>query len=202
MLALFLRIIRKVIRILDGYFSYTYSIINFKCNRVKYSSFRTKGVPFIDVPRNASLILGDNFAMNNGMSGNQIGFNVPCTFIVYPNKKLTIGNNVGISQAAIIAMDDVIIGDNVKIGGGVRIYTSDFHSLDYQVRRDRNQDMATRTTRPVQIKNDAFIGSGSVILKGVTIGERSIIGANSVVTKNVPDDEVWAGNPAKCIKHL
>ena len=58
------------------------------------------------------------------------------------------------------------------------------------------------STKPVIIKQNVFIGAHSTILKGVTIGENSIIGACSVVTKNIPDNEVWAGNPAKYIKHL
>ncbi len=52
----------------------------------------------------------------------------------------------------------------------------------------------------VLIKKNAFIGAHTIILKGVTVGERSIIGAGSVVTKSIPDDEVWAGNPAKRIR--
>ena len=52
------------------------------------------------------------------------------------------------------------------------------------------------------IGEDVFIGAHSIILKGVTIGARSIVGAGSVVTKDIPADEVWAGNPAKCIRKL
>lgn len=55
---------------------------------------------------------------------------------------------------------------------------------------------------PIMIKDGAFIGTRSIILKGVTIGERSIVEAGSVVTKSIPHDEVWAGNPAQFIKRL
>ena len=55
---------------------------------------------------------------------------------------------------------------------------------------------------PVTIGDDVFIGAHSTILKGVTIGDRAIIGACSVVTKNVPDDEIWAGNPARFIRKM
>ena len=54
--------------------------------------------------------------------------------------------------------------------------------------------------RTFKIKDDVFIGAYSFVLKGVTIGNNSIIGACSVVTKNVPDNEIWAGNPAKFIR--
>ena len=52
------------------------------------------------------------------------------------------------------------------------------------------------------IKDNVFIGARCLILKGVVVGENSIIGAGSVVTKNIPDNEIWAGNPAKFIKAL
>lgn len=57
-------------------------------------------------------------------------------------------------------------------------------------------------TKPVIIKDGAFIGTDCIILKGVTIGEKSVIGAGSVVTKSVPDGEIWAGNPAKFIRKV
>jgi acetyltransferase-like isoleucine patch superfamily enzyme len=57
-------------------------------------------------------------------------------------------------------------------------------------------------TDPVKIKKYAFIGGGSIILKGVTVGENSIIVAGSVVTRDIPDNEIWGGNPAKFIRKV
>lgn len=57
-------------------------------------------------------------------------------------------------------------------------------------------------TAPIKIKKGAFIGANSIILKGVEIGENSVIGAGSVVTQNVPDKEIWAGNPARFISYI
>ena len=62
--------------------------------------------------------------------------------------------------------------------------------------------MANKKVAPVVIKHDAFIGAGSIILPGVTIGANSIVGAGSVVTKNIPDNQIWGGNPAKYIKDV
>ena len=85
--------------------------------------------------------------------------------------------------------------------GGACVYDTDFHSLDPAVRNSEN-DLKERVEKPVLIKNNAFIGAHSIILKGVTIGENSIIGAGSVVTKSVPDNQIWAGNPAKFIRNI
>lgn len=82
--------------------------------------------------------------------------------------------------------------------GGTKIYDTDFHWLDFE---KRIRETGGKTS-PVTIKDGAFIGGSCIILKGVTIGEKSVIGAGSVVTKSVPDGEMWAGNPAKFIRKL
>ena len=137
--------------------------------------------------------------MNNGVKGNPIGCYERCTLFVDRGATLTIGDNVGMSQAALVAMADITIGNDVKIGGGVQVFTSDFHSLDSNIRASA-EDMKHRKNAPVRIGNGAFIGARSIILKGVEIGENSIIGAGSVVTKSVPANEIWAGNPARFIR--
>lgn len=81
------------------------------------------------------------------------------------------------------------------------IVTTDFHSLNPEIRAS-NKDSENRLCAPVEIKHNAFIGARCIILKGVTIGENSVIGAGSVVTKSVPANQVWAGNPAKFIRNI
>lgn len=111
---------------------------------------------------------------------------------------IRIGNNVGISHANITAFSNITIEDNVLIGSGVKIWDTDFHPLDY---KDRMENKESRSL-PIYIKDGAFIGACSIILKGVTIGKHSVVGAGSVVTKSVPDYEVWGGNPARFIKKI
>lgn len=115
---------------------------------------------------------------------------------------ISIGNNVGMSQSAIICHHSITIGDNVKIGGGVKVYDTNFHSLNPSVRRNRDLDLKEKKCRPVVIEHDAFIGAASIILSGVTIGANSIVGAGSVVTKSIPANEIWGGNPAKFINKV
>lgn len=173
-----------------------------KGNNVLFDSFRTSGIPYVMVARGAKgMSIGKNFAMNNGIKGNPIGCYERCTFYVDRNSEIIIGDNVGISQTALIAHADITIGDNVKIGGGTCVYTSDFHSLNSELRRT-GEDLKHRKSAPVTIEHDVFIGARCIILKGVTIGENSIVGAGSVVTKSIPANEILAGNPAKFIRKI
>lgn len=79
---------------------------------------------------------------------------------------------------------------------------SDAHSLNYLDRRDGLKDMANRVDKEIVIDDDVLIGMNTIILKGVHIGARSIIGAGSVVAKDIPCDCVAAGNPARVIKMI
>ena len=195
------KIIRKFLYIVRTRFEKLLTVLSFKGNDVSFSSFRTNGIPYIMVARGGRFSLGKNFAMNNGIKGNPIGCYERCTFFVDRDSEIIIGDNVGISQAALISHCSIQIGNNVKIGGGTSVYTTDFHSLDPIIRAS-NEDMKHRKSAPVTIEHDAFIGARCIILKGVTIGENSIVGAGSVVTKSIPANEIWAGNPAKFIRKI
>lgn len=192
---------KKILKLLKLFCNKWLCIIKLKGNNVQYSNFRTTGVPYIMVARGGRMTIGNNFAMNNGITGNPIGCYDSCTFFVDKGASLRIGENVGISQAAIVCTKDVVIGNFVKIGGGVKIYDTDFHSLDPKIRASKD-DVKHRKQSKVLIRDNAFIGAFSIILKGITIGENSIVGAGSVVSKSVPDNEIWAGNPAKFIKAI
>ena len=177
------------------------TMIAFAGNGVKHGRYRTNGVPYVSVARGGRMVIGDNFKMNNGIAGNPIGCYERCTFVVGRGSTLTIGDNVGISQSALVAHADITIERNVKIGGGNSVYTTDFHSLDPVIRASA-EDTAHRACAPVTIREGAFIGARSIILKGVTIGRNSIIGAGSVVTKSIPDNCIAAGNPCRVIRTI
>lgn len=110
----------------------------------------------------------------NVFSGENVYFNVNC--VILDAMKITIGNNV-------------------FFGPGVQIYTAT-HPLNFIDRRK------IESSKPVSIGNDCWIGGGSIILPGVSIGNGCTIGAGSVVTKNIPDNTLAVGNPAKVIRLL
>lgn len=81
----------------------------------------------------------------------------------------------------------------------MRIYDTDFNPLYPE------QGIGTSNhgkTQPVLLKENVFIGAHTIILKGVTVGRNSVVGAGSVVTKSIPDNEIWGGAPARYIKKL
>lgn len=179
-----------------------------KCKILSYGkqiimgSGTIKGSIYIRLRKTGKLIIGNNFRCVSGCCYNPIARNIRTSFCTEENAIIEIGNNVGISSSSIRAFKKIIIGNNVNIGADCIIMDSDAHSLNYEDRRDGILDKQNRKTVPVIIEDDVLIGTRSIILKGVTIGARSIIGAGSVVACSIPSDEIWAGNPAKFIKKL
>lgn len=147
----------------------------------------------------SKLNIEDNFYLSSGNGVNPIASNLQADVYVEPGAALTIGNNVGMSSTRLWIHESVRIGNNVKIGGCVLITDTDAHPMDYVVRRSSNE--GTKSA-PVVIEDDVWVGAHCIILKGVTIGARSIIGAGSVVTNSIPVDCMAAGNPCRVIKSL
>lgn len=152
---------------------------------------------FIYIRNKGVAIFGNNIQINAGSRCNRISAETKCAFIVKEAALLTIGNNVGISNSTIVCTHKIEIQDNVLIGANCKVWDTQFHNLDYEIRV--NGDDKPKKAEVV-IEEGAFIGYGTVILPGVRIGKRAIVGAGSVVSKDVPSFEVWAGNPLKKIR--
>lgn len=159
----------------------------------------TSGLLYIK--NRGTIKIGDNVRINSSGKANPIGFTGKTYFQVFKTGVLLIGNHTRISNCAITSKKAVLIGNYVRIGAGVKIYDTNFHSLN-PYERTSEPEVDSSSTASISINDYAFIGAGSIILKGVTIGKYSVIGAGSVVTHNVPSLEIWAGNPARKIGEL
>lgn len=110
---------------------------------------------------------------------------------------ISIGDNSFINfNCVMLDSSPINIGNNVRIAPNVSIF-SVYHPTNPQTRKEN-----VVLSEPVTIKDNVWIGGGSIILPGITIGENSVVGAGSVVTNDVPDNVIVAGNPAKIIKQL
>ena len=116
--------------------------------------------------------------------------------------ELIIGNNVDIGwQNSFSIGKKIIIEDNVKLAGKVFLAGYPGHPINKEDRSENKQDLDSQIG-DIILKEGSWIGTGVTILAGVKIGKGSIVGASSVVTKDVPDFVIVAGNPAKIVKKI
>jgi acetyltransferase-like isoleucine patch superfamily enzyme len=130
-----------------------------------------------------------------------------------------IGDCTFIGASHLVCAQEILIGSNVLIAWGCTITDHDSHSMAWPQRKDdvknwrlglakrggrpaTTKDWSVVPMRPIHIADKAWIGFNSIILKGVKIGEGSIVGAGSVVTKDVPPWTIVGGNPAKFIRTI
>lgn len=110
--------------------------------------------------------------------------------------KISVGNYCLMSPGTTItAADSITIGDNCMFAASCYLADSDWHGIYNRLR-------PFRCTKPIVLKNNVWIGHGAKVSKGVTIGENSVVAAGAVVVKDVPDNVVVGGNPAKVIKTI
>ena len=181
----------------------------FYINGVKYgSNLRVFNRFYLYKNKSAYCVIGNNFTFTSGEAFNPLSRNVRgAIYLPMESSTLTIGDNVGISSACIWAQENITIGNNVNIGADCVILDTDCHNLDYKVRVSKERmpngmsvDCYTANCMPIVIEDNVLIGTRCIILKGVTIGERSIIAAGSVVTKSIPCDCIAGGNPCRIIR--
>lgn len=144
------------------------------------------------------LKIGKKFHAQANIRYNSFGIIQPNLLKLNPGARIVIGDNVGISGSVISSTEQIIIGNNVLIGSGCVICDNDAHPIHPN---DRQNYKLTKCS-PIEICDNVFIGARCLILKGVTIGRGSVIGAGSVVTKDVPPMCIYAGNPAVLIKKM
>lgn len=140
---------------------------------------------------------GDRLHCNSSPRSNPLGCFQPCVLrTMTPGAVLDVGANVGLSAAVLVAGRSIVVGEGTIFGSGAVIIDNDFHFPEGEW--GWGFDCA-RDARPVIIGRGCFIGARAWILKGVTLGDRSMVGAGAVVTRDVPAGCVAVGNPARIL---
>lgn len=199
-------IIRKIYLIINyilfklyNYYCYLILIVKLFLLNIPHKKIYTGGgIVRIRISNKGSLVIGEHVNFANFW---EVGWNSKCFIRINGKGRLIIGDYVGINSSAIFCDESITIGNHVHIGGGCQIFDTNFHNMNYSERRIAELNNVSKTS-PVIIEDDVFIGSSSIICKGVTIGARSIVAAGSVVIKSIPSDELWGGNPAHFIKKI
>lgn len=162
--------------------------------------WRFHGVPIIQKHRRSWMTFGPGLGLRSSARSNPLAPNHPVVLCTWrAGSCLEVGSNFAMTGGILCAAERITIGDNVVVGANTSIVDTDFHPLDREKRRDQPSG---GQTAPVVIGDDVFVGMNCLILKGVTIGDGSVVGAGSVVTRSVPQDVVVAGNPARIIREL
>lgn len=156
------------------------------------------GLLEIEIHPNASVSIGSDCVFRSHFLSNNIGLNRSCFLSAGRDARIVIGDSVGMSSTVIAARKNITIGSRVMFGANVVISDSDRHPLDKYERAKG----ATPEHAEIFIGNDVWLGMNVVVLKGVIIGEGTVVAANSVVTKSLPANVIAAGVPAKVIKKI
>jgi len=164
------------------------------------SHIKLIGFPIFQFHSKSHIYIGNNVVFLSSVHANMVGLNRRCSVAVSEGAHIQIGDNCGFSGVAIYCSTHIQIGNNLTCGGNVSIWDTDFHPINFEYRKNHIVKYVKRD--PIYIGDDVFIGANSIILKGVVVGDRSVIAAGSVVTGEVPSDQMWAGNPAKLIRKL
>lgn len=182
------KIINKLYRTYTTFFQSFF----FKLYGIKYGKgLSCRGFMIVSRYPKSCITIGNNCSFNSNSRFNYRGINHPCILQTgKSNAQIIIGDNCGFSGVSIVSDNKVIIGNNVLVGANSLIGDRDDHSNIYP-----------SLPQSVIIGDNTWIGMNVIILKGVKIGRNCIVGAGSIVTKDIPDNTIAAGNPCKVIKN-
>ena len=158
------------------------------------------GAPIVKLEAGTNISIGDRSVLCSSSKYTALGVNHPVVLrTLSKNSFISIGKDVGMSGTTVCAMAGVTIGDECLIGANVIIVDTDFHSINAENRR-YGTGPEQIASAPIFIGRNVFIGMNTLILKGVTIGDNSVIGAGSIVVGDIPADTIAVGNPAVPIR--
>ncbi len=181
--------------------TFTYAFLKYKGVDTQYGYVNLVGFPIIEKHPKSIIKIGKGVTLVSNSTGNIAGINHPVILsTLTENSFITIVGPFGASGSAIIAAKGITIKANSGLGVNSCIYDTDFHNVDPQERLKNWNNL--EKSKEVCLGENVWVAANCIILKGVSIGNNSVIGAGSIVTKSVPENHLFAGNPAKKIKNL
>jgi len=197
--ALIFQKIRSYRLIFYQYISTCIGKLNLSLRKIEYGEeLKFYGKAYFFRAPNSIIKLGNHVIFRSDETSNQIGLMRKCIVsTLVENAQIIIGNNSGFSSVSIGAAKKICIGSNVIIGANCLITDTNWHNTAVGLRH-----LSDPTPGEVNIGNDVYIGYGCIILKNVSIGDNSVIGAGSVISNDIPANVIAAGNPCRVIKQL
>jgi carbonic anhydrase/acetyltransferase-like protein (isoleucine patch superfamily) len=163
------------------------------------SGCRFYGLPTFRRIPSSSILIGKGCAFRSAPWSNQVGLNRACMLsTLREGAEIAIGESSGFSGTVIGAAERIAIGPRVLVGGNCTITDTDWHPIDAAARMTD----APAKSAPVVIEADVFLSMNVTVLKGVTIGEGTVVAANSVVSRSLPAGVIAGGAPANVLKKL
>jgi len=156
-----------------------------------------QGRPIISVAVGSTLVLGSGVTVASSPRSGPLGCFQPSILrTLGAGAQLLLGRNVGLSASVLCAARLIEIGEGTILGAGAMIFDTDFHHPAGEC--DWDNDFQ-RGAQPIRIGRGCFIGARALVLKGVTLGDRAVVGAGAVVSHDVPAGQIAVGNPARNI---
>ena len=193
------KLVNKIRTYPKMYFDFWY--LRSKGVDTKWGYVRLEGLPIISKTKGSTISIGKGATLVSRSKNNLAGINHPVIIATLTESAYIFIGRCGISGSSICAAISITMGNDSGLGANSNIYDTDFHPIDAEVRR-HNNNVKNALAKAVTIGENVWVASNCTILKGVSIGDNAIVGACSVVTKNVFADTMVAGNPAKEIRKL
>ena len=157
------------------------------------------GLPIVDIREGAKLVIGENVRLNSKNVGYHLNMYAPVKLMADKiGSIIKIGDNTRIHGSCIHAFSEINIGKNCLIAANCQIMDCNGHDLSFENVNGRKDTIGK--AKPIFIEDSVWLGEGSIVLPNVRIGSGSVIGARSVVVKDIPRMVLAVGNPAKVVK--
>lgn len=168
----------------------------------EYGYVTLHGKPIIHKEPGSIIRMGKDVVLTSDSEVNTAGINHPVIIATYSkDAAVVLEDNVGMSGVSINCVSRCVFKKGVMLGANVNVWDTDFHPADPRLRLHQTSILEAKTS-PITLERNVWIGANTTILKGVTIGENTVVGAMSLVNSDLPSDSLCVGNPAQKVKDL